>query len=67
MSDATIIQALGGPAEISRQIGVPLTTVDSWKRSDRIPHWRRPALAELALAKGLALPDGFVSAPGIAA
>jgi len=62
MTDATIIDKLGGSAELARQLGAPLTTVDSWKRADRIPHWRRPAVAEVARRKGVKLPATFEQA-----
>jgi hypothetical protein len=50
MTDAQKIAALGGSASASRKLGVPITTVDTWKRKDRIPPWRVPAV-EAALAE----------------
>ncbi len=52
MNTADIIQALGGPAAIERLTGIPLTTVDSWKRKGRIPSWRISTLADLAKREG---------------
>lgn len=49
-----IIEALGGVAGISRSTGIPFTTVDTWRRKNRVPHWRVPTL--VALAKKLKKP-----------
>lgn len=35
-----IITAFGGLAEMSRKIGIPKTTIQSWKTKDKIPVWR---------------------------
>lgn len=47
-----IIEMLDGPASIARDTGIPLTTVDSWKRCGFVPEWRRSPLVELAKARG---------------
>jgi hypothetical protein len=44
------IAALGGSASAARKLGVPITTVDTWKRKDSIPAWRLPAV-DAALAQ----------------
>ena len=49
MTDIQKIEALGGPAKAARALGVPLTTVDSWKRKGVIPAWRVSAV-EAALS-----------------
>ena len=49
MTDIQKIDALGGPAKASRALGVPLTTIDSWKRKGVIPPWRVSAV-DAALA-----------------
>lgn len=46
MTAAQKIAALGGSASAARKLGVPITTVDSWKRKDSIPAWRLPAVDE---------------------
>jgi len=49
---STIIAALGGVRAAARALGVPPSTVQSWKRVNAIPHWRQAAvdakLAELS-------------------
>lgn len=45
---AQIIQALGGPTAIHRETGIPVQTIWDWKRNGNIPHWRRPAVIEVA-------------------
>jgi hypothetical protein len=52
MDDSSIIISLGGSSRLSRETGWPLTTIDSWKRSNRIPEWRRPYLAQVARRMG---------------
>jgi hypothetical protein len=55
MTAAQKIAALGGSAQAARKLGVPITTVDSWKRKDSIPAWRQPAVdAALAEQQGKA-------------
>jgi hypothetical protein len=55
MSTAEIIANLGGVSAVSRQLGIPKTTIYSWRERDLIPEWRQPALLRLALEKGVAL------------
>ena len=43
-----IIETLGGATAVSREIGVPVTTVHGWKRAGYVPTWRVPALVRLA-------------------
>lgn len=45
---ADIIQRLGGSAEVSRETGIPLTTIEGWKDANFVPAWRRPPLLDLA-------------------
>ncbi|WP_267395539.1 MULTISPECIES: hypothetical protein [unclassified Sphingomonas] len=52
---AQIIEALGGSAEIARDTGFPLTTIESWKKADFIPEWRREKLLGIAGRKAVAL------------
>lgn len=52
-----IIQDLGGPANVSRETGIPYTTVLGWRDSNFIPEWRRPAVLELAERKKLPIAD----------
>lgn len=50
------LQELGGAPTIARELGVPYTTVVTWRQRNSIPHWRMPALAALAISKGKAVP-----------
>lgn len=47
-TESDVIDALGGSAAVATARGLPLTTVDSWKRRGSIPaaHW--PGLVDLA-------------------
>lgn len=60
MTASDIIKSLGGPAQVAKATGTPLTTVIGWRDKGNIPHWRRPRIAELAAERGVALPEGFV-------
>lgn len=44
-----------GRTEVSRALGVPLSTVSSWGRANYIPEWRQPKLLELAAARSIRL------------
>lgn len=55
MTAKDIIDQLGGVTELSRQLGIPLTTVSSWGLKNSIPAWRQPTLLELAAKRGEAL------------
>ena len=50
-----IIMRLGGITAVANELGVPVSTVSSWGRSNRIPEWRQPALMRLALERGVPL------------
>jgi hypothetical protein len=45
----------GSLTAFSRAIGVPLSTVSSWRQFNQIPAWRQPKLLELAVAHNIAL------------
>jgi hypothetical protein len=44
-----------GRTELSKALGVPLTTVSSWGRANYIPGWRQPAILALAAARDIPL------------
>jgi hypothetical protein len=50
MTASEIIKRLGGVTAVAASLGVPLTTVSSWGRFNRIPPWRQPKLLEIAAA-----------------
>jgi hypothetical protein len=55
MTALDIIQLLGGVTAVKTHLGVPLTTVSSWGRSNQIPEWRQGAMLELANRLNVAL------------
>ena len=55
MTASEIIGKFGTATALARELGVPMTTVASWKQNNQIPVWRQPKLLELAAAKGIPL------------
>lgn len=43
-----IIAALGGTSAVARELGLPPSTVSSWKGSARIPKWRMQGIVAMA-------------------
>jgi hypothetical protein len=41
--------------QVSRDLGLPFTTVASWGQKNRIPEWRRAALLRLAVERDVPL------------
>lgn len=60
MQVSDIIDRLGGTTSVANAIGAPPPTVQSWKRVNRIPRWRREAVARLAADRQVTLPAGFL-------
>lgn len=56
----SVIDAFGGQTKTARACGVPISTVDSWKRKGRIPPWRRPAIIAAARGASVDLPEAFL-------
>lgn len=55
MATATnIIQALGGTMAAASLLGVPATTVSSWKKAG-IPSWRMREIERVAAERGISL------------
>ena len=50
-----IVMKLGGITAVAKFLGVPISTVSSWGRANRIPEWRQPALLRLAIEQGIEL------------
>ncbi|UVB01019.1 Cro/CI family transcriptional regulator [Acinetobacter lwoffii] len=50
MNDAQLIEALGGPAAVSRLLGIRVPSVSGWKK---IPTERKIRLAVIAEDRGL--------------
>lgn len=58
MAVSDIIAMLGGDNVVRLAIGAPLSTVNSWKRHNNVPEWRKHKLLELAVRKGVPLSTG---------
>jgi hypothetical protein len=43
-SASKVIREFGGLTKMSRALGVPVTTIYGWQKSERIPDWRWPAI-----------------------
>lgn len=43
-----IIASLGGSTAMSRDLGIPLTTIEGWKAANYVPEWRQPTLLDRA-------------------
>jgi hypothetical protein len=55
MTASDIIDKFGSAAALGRTLGIPATTVASWRQNNYIPTWRQPALLALAHSEGVAL------------
>jgi len=56
-----VIQAFGGLTKAAKALGHKhVTTVDGWRRSGRIPPWRKPEIIVAAKRAGIPLPEAFV-------
>lgn len=62
MNIQTFIDELGGATHIARELGVPMTTVATWKQRGKIPQWRIPALVGLAIKQGKSVPPMLLEA-----
>lgn len=51
-----VIEAFGGLSKAARALGLPITTVHSWKESGRIPRWRVQAITDAAAKLGVEIP-----------
>lgn len=57
---ADILESLGGVSAVSKETGIPITTVHTWKRTGFVPHWRIPTLVKMAKRLGKPLkPSNF--------
>ncbi len=55
-----VIRLFGGLTKTANAIGAPVTTVQSWGKTGRVPRWRRAQIA--AAAHGLGRSDELPSA-----
>ena len=56
MTVEQFLESLGGPTKVSQKLGVPFTTVWSWRERNSIPQWRMAKVAELAHSEGKPVP-----------
>lgn len=52
-----ILIALGGATEVARALGLSVTTVDSWRRFNRVPAWRRESIVKVARGLNVRIAD----------
>ncbi len=60
LADA-VVRAFGGLTPAARAIGAPISTVDGWRRSGRIPLWRRNQIIAAAEREKVSLPTNFLT------
>lgn len=59
-----VIAAFGGLTPMAKALGHKhITTIDSWRKAKRIPHWRRHEIAEGAAKANVRLPASFYDEP----
>ncbi len=55
-----VIESFGGLTKTANALGHrSVTTVDGWKRSGRIPSWRKREIEDAAQREGVTLPADF--------
>lgn len=61
MQAEKIITALGNGNvhEASRRLGIPVTTLHSWKRRASVPEWRQDHIRFVARKYGVSVDDGM--------
>lgn len=57
-----VVEAFGGLTETARAIDAPISTVDSWRSSKKIPSWRLSQIREAAQRAKVKLPSDFPKA-----
>ncbi|MBR1604650.1 MAG: hypothetical protein IJ660_00910 [Alphaproteobacteria bacterium] len=55
-----LIQAFGGLTQMSRDISVPVSTIQGWDKSKNIPSWRIDNIRHIAKEKNINL-DSFIN------
>lgn len=43
--------------DLSKETGIPLTTIYSWEKADKIPEWREHQIAEAAVKLNIDISD----------
>ena len=52
-----IIDKFGGLTKMSQKINVPISTIQSWGRSNKIPHWRKYCVVSAAKSLKIEIND----------
>lgn len=56
-----VIAAFGGLTDVHKATGWPISTIQGWKESGRIPGWRRDPIIAAAKAGNIELPAEFTA------
>ena len=56
-----VIEAFGGLTKTHKATGWPISTIQGWKDSGRIPDWRRDGIIEAARNSNISLPPEFTA------
>ncbi len=59
MTIKEIAQKFGGTTKMAAALGVPITTIYNWIKSNKFPKWRVDAIKSVAAAHNLDLTDYF--------
>ena len=54
-----LVKNFGGIAKMSRTINVPVSTIQGWEKSGKIPHWRWDMLNKAIKKNNIEIPEGF--------
>lgn len=57
-----LIQAFGGIVQMSRELGVPVSTIQGWEKAKKVPSWRIDHLRNAATSRGIKLDDYLITA-----
>ena len=55
-----LIDNLGGPAKVARDLGIGLSTAAYWRQKGVLPKWRWSDIDTLATLNGVELPPAIV-------
>jgi len=61
MSVSEIVKSFGGLTKMSRMANIPVSTIQSWEKTNKIPSWRVDAVIETAKKHSIDLPEEFLN------
>lgn len=61
MSVTDIIKSFGGLTKMSRMSNIPVSTIQSWEKANKIPSWRVDAVIAIAKLNSITLPEEFIN------